>query len=83
MAMGHFGKDISVEEAARRIRNNNDAYSGGNMDFRWNTVQTLLQENSLQRIDISNFNDVKRHLDMGYPDRPSCLGTGTQLPLCQ
>lgn len=67
MAMGHFGKDISVEQAAKRIRANNDAYSGGNTDFQWDTVRSLLQDNGLQRINLSNFNDVKKHLDMGHP----------------
>jgi uncharacterized protein YvpB len=64
MAMAYYGKDISVEDAARSIRG---APRGGNTDFKSANTKALLDKHGLKLEDVDSLDSMKKQLDLGKP----------------
>jgi hypothetical protein len=64
MVIAYYGKDISVEDAARSIRG---APRGGNTDFKSANTKALLDKHGLKPEDVDGFDSMKKQLDLGRP----------------
>jgi uncharacterized protein YvpB len=72
MAMAYYGKDISVGDAAIKIRNNPNPHANTTTDFKkgtptGNNTNTLLDQNGLKLVNVSSFDSLKAQLDLRRP----------------
>jgi hypothetical protein len=71
MVMAYYRKEISVDDAAKRIRNNNDPYINTKTSFRsgdtGNNTKALLNDNGLDIVNVDTFAEMKTQLDRNDP----------------
>ena len=74
MVLGYYGKDISVDDVAKAIRNTNTAHTAppSETDFKkgsttGNNAFTLLDDNGLKPVDVTDYDTMKAQLDLKRP----------------
>lgn len=72
MAMAHYKKNISVDDAAIWIRGVPDPHANTTTDFKkgsltGNNTNSLLDENGLLLVDVNNFDSMTAQLDLKRP----------------
>lgn len=67
MTMAYYRKDISVEDAARRIRGSSNPYLNTTTDFKSENTKRLLADNGLELIQVNSLESMKAQLNLKRP----------------